>query len=105
MLRSEGRSGLRLTLRGDDLEDVAVGAAEKEPGKRGRPLRVDQRGAVAQKPALQFIEISLSERDRDVPSELRFERRRREVGDLDKMQLLARRDLQPCRRPADVVGT
>jgi hypothetical protein len=88
----------------DDLEDVAVDIPEKEAGERRRPLRLDQLRALLQQPAFQPLEIRSRKRQRDMSAELRLERRRLEVRDLDQVQLLARRDLEPGRWPADVVG-
>src|SRR5262245_56972235 len=98
------RSRLRTTLRGYHLEDLTVGAAEEEALERRRPQRRDQGGAEVLQPPLQPVELGPRDGDGDVPAELGLEGRRLEAGHLDQVQLLARRDLQPGRRAADVAG-
>src|SRR5688572_14550032 len=71
----------------DDLEDVAIGIAEEEATKGGLTDWLDQLGAVAQQSSFQCREFRQRRREGDMPAELRFERRRREVGDFDQVQL------------------
>jgi len=77
------------------LEEVAIGVAEEEAVERRIAQGIDHLGPVGDQALFERWKTGARKAQRDVPAVLLLERRGLELGNLDQVQLLPRRDLQP----------
>ncbi len=79
----------------EHLEKIAIGVAEEEPVEGRIAQGIDHLGPVSDQAFFERGKTGSRHAQRDVPAVLLLERRGLELGNLDQVEFLPGRDLQP----------